>query len=167
MNLPSHLTHAPSAQASAALLADAMHPQPAKPSDASARSFFFGMVGTPSQTETVTSLFRMTESALQQGHDVTVWTCGHATGMSQTTLVRPRDYFAPKEREDFNPDTGEMIQAMFRRYGKDRLQWLVCRYCTEECGAVQHIPEVQVKIPFTFQFYLSAAEVSLVMGVKS
>ena len=162
MTLPAHLTQPPPPSDLDAL-ADAARtvaaPQPAS-------RFFFGMVGTPSQTETVTSLFRMTESALSQGHEVTVWTCGHATGLSQTTLVRPRDYFAPKEREDFNPDTGEMIQALFRRHGT-RLQWLVCRYCTEECGAVQHIPEVQVKIPFSFQYYLSAAEVSLVMGVKS
>lgn len=125
------------------------------------------MVGTPSQTETVTSLFRMTESALAQGHEVTVWNCGHATGMSQTTLIRPRDYFAPKSREDFNPSTAEMIQALFRRYGKDKLQWLVCRYCAEECGAVAHIAQAQIKIPFSFQYYLSAAQVSLVLGVKS
>lgn len=131
------------------------------------RSFFFGMVGTPSQSETVTSLFRMTESALSQGHSVTVWNCGHATGLSQTTLIRPRDYFAPKQREDFNPSTAEMIQALFRQWGSERLQWLVCRYCAEECGAVSHVPEVRVKIPFSFQYYLSAAQVSLVMGIKS
>ena len=138
-----------------------VHPKSGK------RSFFFGMVGTPSQSETVTSLFRMVESALRQGHVVTVWNCGHATGLSQTTLVRPRDYFAPKDREDFNPSTAEIIQALFRYYGSEQLQWLVCRYCAEESGSVDHIHEAQVKIPFSFQYYLSAADVSLVLGIKS
>jgi hypothetical protein len=161
MTLPAHLSEAaPDADASEGQVR-------LRPVGAAGRSLFFGMVGTPSQSETVTSLFRMVESALCRGHSVTVWNCGHATGLSQTTLIRPRDYFAPKGREDFNPSTAEMIQALFRRYGQDRLQWLVCRYCAEECGAVQHIPQAQVKIPFSFQYYLSAAQVSLVLGIKS
>jgi len=135
--------------------------------ETSTPSLFFGMVGTPSQTETSTSLFRIVESALKQGHVVTVWTCGHATGLSQTTRVRPRDYFATEDAEAFNPTTAAMIEALFERYGTERLQWLVCRYCAEECGAVDHIPHAQIKIPFSFQYYLSAADVSLVLGVKS
>lgn len=131
-------------------------------------SFFFGMMGTPFQSDTVTSLFRMVESALQQGSRVTVWNCGHATGLSQATLVRGRDFFAPKGVETFNPSTAEMIQALFRRYSnRDQLEWLVCRYCMEERGATAQIPEAKVKIPFSFQHYLSVADVSLVLGVKS
>lgn len=132
-------------------------------------SFFFGMMGTPFQTDTVTSLFRMVESALEQGHAVTVWNCGHATGLSQVTLARPRDFFAGKDdAAQANPTTAELIQALHRRYeGSGRLEWLVCRYCMEERGTTAQIPEARVKIPFSFQHYLSAADVSLVLGVKS
>lgn len=131
-------------------------------------SFFFGMMGTPYQSETVTSLFRLVEAALRQQHRVTVWTCGHATGLSQSTLVRPRDFLLPKEAETFNPNTAELIQALFRQYPEpDQLNWLVCRYCMEERGAVHQIPQAKVKIPYSFQHYLSAADTSLVLGVKS
>jgi hypothetical protein len=131
-------------------------------------SIFFGMMGTPFQSETVTSLFRMVESALSKGHRVTVWNCGHATGLSQSSLVRPRDSFARTETAGANPTTAEMIQALMRRYGHDGLlDWLVCRYCMEERGTTQQIPEAKVKIPFTFQHYLSEADFSLVLGVKS
>lgn len=131
-------------------------------------SFFFGMMGTPFQSETTTSLFRMVEGALCQGHKVTVWNCGHATGLSQSTLVRPRDFLLPKSEPASNHSTAELIQALFRKHGQDgRLEWLVCRYCMEERGATNQIPEAKVKIPYTFQHYLSAAEVSLVLGVKS
>ena len=53
-----------------------------------------------------------------------------------------------------------------RRYG-DQFEWLVCRYCMEERGNTQQIPETKVKIPFSFQHYLSAADSALVLGVKS
>lgn len=131
-------------------------------------SIFFGMMGTPFQSETVTSLFRMVESALSKGHHVTVWNCGYATGLSQSSLVRPRDSFARTETVSANPTTTEMIQALMRRYGQEGLlDWLVCRYCMEERGTTQQIPEAKVKIPFTFQHYLSEADFSLVLGVKS
>ncbi|MDC8758936.1 DsrE family protein [Janthinobacterium fluminis] len=130
-------------------------------------SFFFGMMGAPFQSDTVTSLFRMVESALSQGHNVTVWNCGYATGLSQTTLVRPRDFFAPPDSAASNPNTAEMVQALFRRYPDEgRFEWLVCRYCMEERGTVHQIEQAKVKIPFSFQHYLSAADVSLVLGVK-
>ncbi|WP_345812302.1 hypothetical protein AAGS40_15030 [Paraburkholderia sp. PREW-6R] len=139
-------------------------------------SLFFGMMGTPFQSETVTSLFRMVDSALSRGHRVTVWNCGYATGLSQASLVRPPDSFASADADTHSvtgdtahhPTTAEMIQALMRRYGPTgRFDWLVCRYCMEERGATQQIPEAKVKIPFTFQHYLSEADVSLVLGVKS
>ncbi|WP_027799216.1 hypothetical protein [Paraburkholderia dilworthii] len=131
-------------------------------------SIFFGMMGTPFQSETVTSLFRMVDSALSKGHRVTVWNCGYATGLSQSSLIRPPDSFATAETVGGNPTTAEVIQALMRKYGGDgRLDWLVCRYCMEERGATQQIPEAKIKIPFTFQHYLSKADVSLVLGVKS
>lgn len=153
---------------SLALLTGSAAQQEAVPAGVGLRHFFFGMMGTPFQNDTVTSLLRMVESALAGGHRVTVWNCGHATGLSQSTLLRPRDFFAPKGSAAFNPSTAELIQALFRRYsGQDQLEWLVCRYCMEERGTTAQIPEARVKIPFSFQHYLSSADVSLVLGVKS
>ena len=68
------------------------------PPDAAPGSVFFGMMGTPFRSETVTSLFRMVDAALRQGRHVTVWNCGHATGLSQISLCRPPDLFAPDAR---------------------------------------------------------------------
>lgn len=155
--------HPPLSDATAAAAANLATTAPAT----GKASFFFGMMGAPFQSETVTSLFRMVESALAQGHKVTVWNCGFATGLSQSTLVRPRDFFAPKDQQVQNPNTAEMIQALFRRYDKgEQVEWLVCRYCMEERGTVHQIPQAKVMIPFSFQTCLSAADVSLVLGVK-
>lgn len=127
-------------------------------------SIFFGMMGTPFQSETVTSLFRMVEAALRQQRSVTVWTCGHATGLSQTSLVRPPDQFRPGMLA--GQTTSDLIRALKRTH-PGRLDWLVCRYCMEERGNTQQIAEVNVKIPFTFQHYLSSADIALVLGVKA
>jgi sulfur relay (sulfurtransferase) complex TusBCD TusD component (DsrE family) len=136
--------------------------------DGTPRSFFFGMMEGPYHSEATTSLFRMVEAALRQQHQVTVWTCGQATGLSLSTLVRPRDAFLPKDAESTNPTTAELIQALSRQYPRPgQFNWLVCRYCMEERGAVQQIPQAKVKISFSFQHYLSSADVSLVLGVKS
>ena len=131
-----------------------------------ARSVFFGGMGTPFQSELTTTLFRMVQSALEMDHQVTVWTCGYATNLTQRSLVRPKDSFAAKDAPGTNDlSTAQVVQALMRKHS-DKLDWYVCRYCMEERGATQQIDEVQVKIPFTFQHYLSAADVSLVLGVK-
>lgn len=127
-------------------------------------SIFFGMMGTPFQSETVTSLFRMVDAALRQQRNVTVWTCGHATGLSQTSMVRPPDLFLPDQAA--GPTTADLIRSLMRKH-PGRLDWLVCRYCMEERGNTQQIAEASIKIPFSFQHYLSAADIALVLGVKA
>jgi hypothetical protein len=132
------------------------------------RSFFFGLMGTPYQSDLTTSLMRMVHEALTQGHDVVVWTCGYGTMLTQRTLIRPPDpLLGPSESADrHNPTTAAMVQGLIDFSG-GRLQWFVCRYCMEERGASNQIEEVTVKIPFTFQHYLNKADVPLVLGVKS
>ncbi|MFP5393284.1 MAG: DsrE family protein [Gammaproteobacteria bacterium] len=148
--------HALSGHAAALALADESGP----------RSFFFGVMGTPFQSELSTTLFRMVQSALDADHQVTVWTCGYATNLTQHSLVRPNDSFAAKDAPARNHLTTAQVAAALLHRHRGKLDWYVCRYCMEERGATQQIPEVQVKIPFTFQHYLSAADVSLVLGVK-
>ena len=130
------------------------------------RSFFFGVMGTPFQSELSTSLLRMVQSALDLQHQVTVWTCGYATCLTQHSLVRPKDSFAAKDAPATHDlTTAQIVQALLAKHSGS-LDWYVCRYCMEERGATQQIAEIKIKIPFTFQHYLSAADVSLVLGVK-
>ena len=138
-----------------------------EPLETGKRSFFFGLMGTPYQSDLTTSLMRMVHEALTQGHEVVVWTCGYGTMLSQRTLIRPPDFFPGKASETSgHPTTSAMIQGLIE-YSGGRLKWFVCRYCMEERGAVHQIEEVSIKIPFTFQHYLNKADVPIVLGVKS
>lgn len=130
-------------------------------------SLFIGLMGTPYQSDLTTSLFRLTDEALRQGHQVTVWTCGYGTGLTQSTLVRPPDALAPAEAAEVaHPSTADLVQGLFRTY-PEQLRWYVCRYCMEERGAVAQIPQVEIKIPYSFNTYLTLADQGLVLGVKS
>jgi len=132
--------------------------------DPRGKSLFLGVMGTPYQTDLVTSLLRLTEASLRQGVYVTVWTCGYATMLTQLTLVRPHD---PAVRPgDPHPTTAGLVQRLIETY-PNQLSWYVCRYCMEERGAVDQIPEVEVKIPFSFNTYMTIADKAVVLGVKS
>jgi hypothetical protein len=131
------------------------------------QTLFLGLMGTPFQSELITSLFRLIEAALRKGVVVTVWTCGYGTALTQATLVRPPDPIArPENAVARHHSTAELVQALFRKY-PSQLRWYVCRYCMEERGAVAQIPEVEIQIPFSFNTYLNIADKSLVLGVKS
>jgi hypothetical protein len=47
-----------------------------------------------------------------------------------------------------------------------RLDWLVCRFCAHERGAVDQIPEVRVQPPGNFMRLANAAAVCVILGVK-
>lgn len=144
-----------------------MHAQRLDHGDNRRRSLFIGLMGSPYQSDLTTSLFRLTEEALGQGHQVVVWTCGYGTMLTQSTLVRPPDALAQGDVADVqHPTTAELVQALFRAY-PDRIRWYVCRYCMEERGTVAQIPEVEVQIPYSFNTYLTVADQGLVLGVKS
>ncbi|MEK8171049.1 hypothetical protein NKH77_20430 [Streptomyces sp. M19] len=46
----------------------------------------------------------------------------------------------------------------------DRLHWYVCRFCSDERGAAEQIPEVTRRSPFVFFDHVRAAGKSLVLG---
>jgi sulfur relay (sulfurtransferase) complex TusBCD TusD component (DsrE family) len=143
------------------------HPGRPDGDQATGRSLFIGLMGTPYQSDLTTSCFRLTEEALRQGNQVVVWTCGYGTMLTQSTLVRPLDVLAQDENaNEQHPSTAELVRALFRAY-PTQLRWYVCLYCMEERGAVAQISEVEIKIPFSFNTYLTVADQGLVLGVKS
>ena len=129
---------------------------------------FLGVMGTPYQSELITSLFRIVQEALHQGHEIIVWTCGYATQLTQATVIRRPNMFdrgtALEDTHYFA--TTELVKSLFD-FGEERLDWYVCNYCSEERGATDQIAEVKVKVPWTFNYYLNLADVSMVLGVKS
>jgi sulfur relay (sulfurtransferase) complex TusBCD TusD component (DsrE family) len=132
----------------------------------SVQSLFLGVMGTPFHTDYATSVFRLANEALVQGKDVTIWTCGYSTTMTQTTAIRPENPIAAESMKSEGTHTlSELAQELLKKY-RHQLRWYVCSYCMEERGATAQIPEVEIQLPFSFNTYLNQADQSLVFGTK-
>lgn len=132
------------------------------------KSLFFGVMGAPYESDLCTSLLRMVSEALECGHTITVWTCGGATALTRTALgeTKPKNLLDLLAGEDRSyPSTAALVGAMVRE-SAGRLQWLVCRHCAEERGAMDQIPEARIQPPLRFAEYLERSDVPVIMGVK-
>jgi sulfur relay (sulfurtransferase) complex TusBCD TusD component (DsrE family) len=141
-----------------ALSTDPMADQPAT------RHLFLGLVGAPYASDLLTSAVRLADEALRQRHRVTIWTCGYATTLTTTAagLVKPRN-LADWDTEHPSPAA---LASHLRDHGGGSLEWLVCRFCAEERGALDQLPSVRIRPPYEFIVRANAADVSLVLGVK-
>lgn len=134
----------------------------------SPKTLFFGIMGSPFQSELSLSVLRMTEEALRQGNQVTVWTCGYATGLTQSTMERDQNIFEDsglEESDCLSLPASSVVSAMLKKY-PSTLNWYVCDYCMRERGCTHQMDGVEIKIPYTFNLYLNDADISLVLGVK-
>jgi hypothetical protein len=134
----------------------------------SGQSLFIGVMGAPYESELFTTLVRMVDQALVAGHDVTVWTCGGATTLTLKCLgdAKPGNplEIAAEHRGEY-PSPAAVVRALLET-SQGRLQWLVCRHCTEERGGGEHMDGVKIQPAFRFLRHLNGARTSLVIGVK-
>jgi sulfur relay (sulfurtransferase) complex TusBCD TusD component (DsrE family) len=133
------------------------------------KSLFLGVMGAPYESELCTTVMRMVDEALRKGHHVTVWTCGGATTLTLQSLgeSKPRNLLdLGSERGDAHYYSTAALIGELLRISEGRLQWLVCRNCMEERGALEHIAGVKIISAFKFMQCLNQADVAMVMGVK-
>ena len=130
------------------------------------RKILFGVMGQPCESDMVTSLFRIVEAAVDQGHEVVFWTCGGSTALTQRTLQdeKPPNAMAYGAGHDY-PTTSRMVRELLRR-SRGSLTWAVCRHCMEERGAVSQIDEVKILSASRFARLVKESDVSLMMGIK-
>ncbi|KUJ66209.1 hypothetical protein ACZ90_39175 [Streptomyces albus subsp. albus] len=119
--------------------------------------------GAPHQTELVTTAFRMAQSLLDRGARVAIWTCGDATGLTRASLGDSKPRNVIDWERDF-PSTARIVQDLLADHG-DRLDYYVCRFCSDERGMADQIPQVKRRPPFKFMDHVAAADKALCMGV--
>lgn len=121
------------------------------------------MMGAPHASDLVTSALRMTQAMLDRGGLVHVWTCGYATTLTQLSLGESKPRNVVDWSRDY-PSAASLIRELLSASG-GRLAWYSCRFCGEERGVTQHIPEVKVRPPFKFGDHVAAAGKTLFLGV--
>jgi sulfur relay (sulfurtransferase) complex TusBCD TusD component (DsrE family) len=119
--------------------------------------------GAPHQTELVSSALRLMQAILDQGARVQVWTCGDATGLTSAALAEGKPP-NPADHRTAHPSTATLVRDLMAAY-PDRLYWYACRFCCEDRGAPEQIPEVRKRPPSKFWEHLQASQKVLAMGV--
>lgn len=118
--------------------------------------------GAPHASDMTTTLMRLLDSMLRLGARVDVWTCGYATHLGQQSA----DDVKPRNLADLGteyPSMGALVRGVLADW-PDQLRWYVCRFCLEERGAKEPIPEVQVRSPFRFADHVGAACKTMFIG---
>lgn len=134
------------------------------PDQPAGRSVFLGLIGPPYESDQLTTALRIADEAVRQRHRVTVWTCGYSTTLTAASLGATKPRNAQTWAVRF-PSTSALAIGLLDWAGP-ALQWLVCRYCAEERGALDQVPQVRVRPPYEFVQRATAADVALVLGVK-
>ena len=133
------------------------------------RLIFLGVLGAPYESELTTTLLRLVNEAIAQGHRVAVYTCGGATELTLKTLgdKKPANFLerGTSGQPTRYPTTAQLIRELLEM-AQGRLQWYVCRPCMEERGALSQIEGVIKHVPPKLRQLLGEADVALLMGVK-
>ncbi|MFD9375454.1 hypothetical protein ACFWBH_07915 [Streptomyces sp. NPDC059999] len=121
------------------------------------------LMGAPHASDQVTSALRLTQALLERGATVQVWTCGYATLLTQRALGRDK----PRDLADWNrehPSTATLAEELLTAY-EGRLYWYGCRFCSDDRGAVDHLPQVVLRPPGGYAANVAAADKTLLLGV--
>jgi sulfur relay (sulfurtransferase) complex TusBCD TusD component (DsrE family) len=121
------------------------------------------VMGAPHESDLITSALRLTQALLEQGAVVSVWACGYATLLTQQSMGtrKPRNLAAWSVRY---PSTVTLVMDLMTAF-PGRLHWFGCRYCSDDRGATDHVPEVRTGTPAHFPKHVTASKQTIFMGV--
>ncbi|WP_031076412.1 hypothetical protein [Streptomyces sp. NRRL WC-3742] len=121
------------------------------------------LMGTPHADDRVTTVLRLTQALLERGASVQIWTCGYATLLTQQGLGEDK----PRNLAEWNtvyPTTTSLVRGMLKAF-PEQLYWYGCRFCSDDRGAVDHLPEVVLRPPGGYAANVAAAGRTLLVGV--
>ncbi|MER6618229.1 hypothetical protein [Streptomyces xantholiticus] len=121
------------------------------------------LMGAPHGSDQVTSALRLTQALLERGASVQVWTCGYATLLTQRALGPDK----PRNLADWNrdhPSTAALAEELLTAF-PGRLYWYGCRFCSDDRGAAEHLPQVVLRPPAGYAANVAAAGKAVLVGV--
>ncbi|GLZ32201.1 hypothetical protein Lesp02_43890 [Lentzea sp. NBRC 105346] len=121
------------------------------------------VMGAPHADDTVTSVLRLLQAMLTRGARVQVWTCGYATLLTQRALGDSK----PRNLADWSvdyPTTATLVRELLDAF-PETLFWYGCRFCSDDRGATDHLPQVVMRPPARYADNVAAADKTLLVGV--
>jgi hypothetical protein len=121
-------------------------------------------MGSPNVDDSISTMLRVIEAAAARGGRVQVWTCGYATMLTQRGLGLSK----PRNALDWNtehPSTARWVTSFLQAH-PDTTRWLSCRFCSDERGAVDHIPQVRLRPAMAFGRHVGESAKTVLVGVN-
>ena len=121
------------------------------------------LMGAPHTDDLVTTMLRLVQAMAARGGTVQVWACGYATQLTQRSLggTKPRN---PVDWSVDYPSTAAVVESLLDAF-PDRLYWYGCRFCSDERGAIDHLPRVALRAPAGYAQNVAAAAKTVLIGV--
>jgi sulfur relay (sulfurtransferase) complex TusBCD TusD component (DsrE family) len=121
-------------------------------------------MGAPYADDTVSTMLRLADASAARGGRVQVWTCGWATMLTQRSLGATKPRNALEWGTEY-PSSAAWVQDFLLRH-EGRTRWLSCRFCSEERGALDHVPEVRVRPAMSFARHVGESAKTVLVGVN-
>ncbi|HEY4022444.1 MAG TPA: hypothetical protein VGM75_27390 [Pseudonocardiaceae bacterium] len=121
------------------------------------------LMGAPHSSDLVTSAVRLMQSLVDCGGQVQAWACGYATTLTQASLQEAKPRNVVDWSRDY-PSSATLVRELLGA-AEGRLAWYSCRFCAEERGAADQIPQVRVRPPFKFGEHVALAKKTVFLGV--
>jgi len=120
------------------------------------------LTAPPHSGDVVTSALRLSQAVLDRGGSVRIWACGYSTMLTQDTFG---DTKLPNTRnpKGHYPSPSAVIQRMIAD-SDGRFAWIGCTACSEERGAVHHVPQVRQRSPERLALTMAGARQTLYLG---
>ncbi|MGF1662371.1 MAG: hypothetical protein ACFCVG_07845 [Kineosporiaceae bacterium] len=143
------------------------HPVPHRPSvDPAAPpdwDLMLALMGAGYADDGVSTALDWVAAAAAAGGRVQVWACGYATLLTQRALGRTK----PRNAMDWDAEhltTATWATDLLARH-PGSVRWLACRFCSDERGAVDHVPAVRVRPAMSFGRHVAESAKTVFVGV--
>src|SRR5262245_56547922 len=110
------------------------------------KSVTFVLMDPPYESSNISTAFRLIESAIGKGHDVTVFAYEGAVALTfQKQAAHPNAVHGCSVEEENHPTTRDWVAALLKKAetGGSKLDWINCGLCVDERGVGEAIPGVR------------------------
>ena len=120
------------------------------------------LTAAPYQDEGISSALLLASAVLDRGASTQVWTCGWASLLTRRELGAGKPRNLRRLSEEY-PSTASMIAELLRRHD-GRLRWNVCRFCSAERAAGEHIHGVRLRSPLKMTSLVAECAKTIYVG---
>lgn len=126
------------------------------------RDVLVTLLGSPHESDAVSTALLLVSAMLRRGASVAVWACGNATLLTQESLGmdKPRNVFAGDRT--YPTSAAFVVDLLDDLDG--RFEWAACHFCSHERGAISHINGVRTRPAVFFPRFVAAADKTITVG---